>query len=267
MKFSVLIPLYKNDRADQVKECLESIRCQTLKADEVLILVDGPISDDLKDVIENSRYRVQYFEQNRGLPHVLNDGIKLAQNEIILRMDADDIAVPDRFEKQIAYLEYYQDVVVLGGQVQEFLNSMKNLKGIRAVPINKEEIKKFARWRNPFNHPTVAFKKSIIESIGGYNTEAISFEDYDLWLRVISKGYNVANLPGVLCYMRVNDAFIKRRAGFDYLLREFYLLKKMLSYNLIDLPYFILLCFVRLPLRLLPVSLLKVLYRAVLRKS
>lgn len=263
MKFSVLIPVYKNDKPEQLVECFNSIREQTVQADEVLVLIDGPVDDNLRNVINNSSFNAHYFEKNRGLPYVLNDGIKLASHELIFRMDADDIAVADRFEKQIEYFNINQDTALLGGQIQEFLDSIEYLQGIRSVPLDQFSIAKFAKWRNPFNHPTVAFRKNIVEGLGGYNTKATYFEDYDLWVRMIAQNYKVANLPDILCYMRINNAFIQRRAGWKYLKSEMYLLKKMKELKFISLPYFLFLCSVRLPVRILPVNLLKILYRAV----
>lgn len=266
MKFSVLIPVYKNDRPEQITECLRSIENQTLKANEVLILVDGPVSEEIRHVINNSPFTAHYFERNRGLPFVLNEGIKLARNEHIFRMDADDIAVPLRFEKQIGFFKNNPETALLGGQIQEFLESKDQLKGKRLVPLKARDIIRFSRWRNPFNHPTVAFKKSIIEALGGYDTKAAYFEDYELWIRIIAKGYPVANLPEVLCYMRINTAFIQRRAGLNYLKSELYLLKRMKSLNFISLPQFLFLSAVRLPARLIPISLLKMIYGSILRR-
>lgn len=267
MNFSVLIPVYKNDKPNQLIECFDSMDAQTIKPSEVLVLVDGPISDDLKKVISESGFSAQYFPQNRGLPHVLNDGIKLAKYDWIFRMDADDVAVETRFQKQIEFLSQHPNVTLLGGQVREFSDSLKNLHGIRAVPTEANDILKFGRWRNPFNHPTVAFKKEIALKLNGYDSHSYFFEDHELWMRFIADGQAVANLEDVLCYMRIGDSFLMRRSGTSYIKHEIYFLSRLRKLGIISYPYFFLLCAVRLPLRLLPISILKVIYKTFLRKS
>lgn len=265
--FSVLIPVYKNDKSNQLLECFDSINKQTLKADEVIILIDGPVGEDLRKVIDESAFSTKYFEKNRGLPHVLNDGIKLAKHDWIFRMDADDIAVPDRFEKQVKYLQSNLDCTLLGGQVREFTDSLENLHGIRAVPTDGKSIRSFGKWRNPFNHPTVAFKKEIALQLGGYHSDAYFFEDHELWLRFIANGHKVANLPDVLCYMRIGNSFLMRRSGTSYIKHELYFFRRMKEIGIIGYPYFFLLCLIRFPLRLLPISWLEWIYKTFLRKN
>lgn len=267
MQFSVLIPVYKNDKANQLIDCFDSIKRQTVKANEVLILIDGPVGDDLRKVIDESSFKAHYFEKNRGLPHVLNDGIKLASYPWIFRMDADDIAVPERFSKQVNYLESHPQVTLLGGQIKEFSDSLENLHGIRAVPETPSEIRSFGRWRNPFNHPTVAFKKDVALKLGGYDSHAYFFEDHELWLRFIADNQAVANLPDILVYMRIGDSFLKRRSGQQYIKHEIYFFQRMRKLGIIGYPYFFLLCAIRLPLRLLPISWLNVIYKMFLRKA
>jgi glycosyltransferase involved in cell wall biosynthesis len=267
MQFSVLIPVYKNDKANQLIDCFDSIKDQSVKADEVLVLIDGPIGDDLHKVIYESGFNFHYFEINRGLPHVLNDGIKLAKHPWIFRMDADDIALSNRFSKQVAYIESHPDVTLLGGQVQEFSDSLNNLHGVRVVPEASNNIRSFSRWRNPFNHPTVAFKKEIALKLGGYDGNAYFFEDHEFWLRFIADNQVVANLPDILVYMRIGDFFLKRRSGQKYIKHEIYFFKRMRELGIIGYPYFFLLCAIRLPLRLLPISWLKIIYKIFLRKS
>lgn len=267
IQFSVLIPVYKNDKKSQLRECFDSIKAQTRQPNEVLILVDGPVSDELRSEIENSSFKSHFFEQNRGLPHVLNDGLKLAKFDYIFRMDADDIAVTDRFEKQATYLELHPQVALLGGQVREFTDSLSNLHGIRQVPQSPKEILSFGKWRNPFNHPTVAFKKSVALELGGYNSRAYFFEDHELWLRFIASNQVVANLPDVLCYMRIGDSFLNRRSGTNYIKHEIYFLNRVREIGLVGYPYFFFLCAIRLPLRLLPISWLKLIYKTFLRRN
>ncbi|SQE30632.1 Uncharacterised protein [Mannheimia haemolytica] len=180
-------------------------------------------------------------------------------------MDTDDICLPSRFEKQIDFISKNPDVVLLGGQVEEFDETMSNSLGIKQVPINDDEIRISALLRNPFNHMTVAYKKSVIEHVGGYQHH-LYMEDYNLWLRVITQKYEVYNLPDVLVNVRSGSAMYARRKGWNYIKSEYQLakLKKELGLqSIISSSMFFIL---RALPRLLPRSLLGRLYKK-LRKG
>lgn len=269
MKFSVLISLYFKENPKYLEECLKSIYNQTLKADEIIMVFDGNISDKLKSIVISWANRLPLkivkLPTNVGLGKALNEGLKYCSNEWIFRMDTDDICLPNRFMTQIEYIKLNPNVVLLGSQIREFDSNLDNEIGIKRVPLDKNEIRKFSIKRNPFNHMTVAYKKSIIEGLGGYRHH-LYMEDYNLWLRIIGKGYNIANLPDILVNVRSGNDMYTRRKGWEYIKSEYILFKLKTSLklqpNYIAFYYFIL----RTLPRLLPSHLLGKIYK-ILRKS
>lgn len=199
MEFSVLLPVYYKDKAEYLQEAIESLLNQTLVPNEILILVDGEIGTDLKEILDlyETRYfgivNVIYFEKNRGLGRVLNDGVVLAKHNNIARMDSDDISLPNRFERQIQLFKNDDTLVLLGSNVQEFSHDMGQELKQKKVPLSYDEIIKYSKTRNPFNHMSVMFKKSDIIEVGNYKDMPL-FEDYFLWVRVLGSGKKVMNI-------------------------------------------------------------------------
>jgi glycosyltransferase involved in cell wall biosynthesis len=215
MNFSVLMSVYKNDRPEWFKQAIDSLLNQTLPSDDIVIVADGPLTPQLDVVLhqyENEKsISLIRLRKNMGLGNALNVGIKQAKNELIARMDSDDIAVLNRFELQIAEFNKNPELDILGGQIAEFIDNPDEIIAYRKVPITHLEIKEFARRRSPFNHPTVMYKKSTIQKLGCYDISAIRIEDYDLWLRALSGGAVCANLDVVLLKYRSTIDAMKRR--------------------------------------------------------
>lgn len=234
MNFSVLMSLYYKENSDYLEECLHSLQTQTLPASEIVVVFDGVISKSLEQVVQNFAEKlplvVVRLPQNVGLGRALNEGLKYCSNEWVFRMDTDDICLPNRFEKQVEFIQQNPDVVLLSAQIEEFDECMSNSLGIRKVPIDCEEIYSSALLRNPFNHVAAAYKKSVIEEVGGYQHH-LYMEDYNLWLRVIAGQYKVYNLPEILVKVRSGSAMYARRKGMDYIKSELQLaqLKKQLK--------------------------------------
>lgn len=240
MNFSVLISVYKNDKSDDFRTALESITTnQTLKPTEVVLVIDGPVPDDVNMVISDvesdnpSLYKIVRFEQNQGLGIALQKGLEAASNDIVMRMDSDDIAVPDRFEKQYHYMVEHPHVAVCGGQIDEFVNDVNNIVGQRIVPCSNEDIYKYMISRCAFNHMTVALRRSIIMANGNYLPWHYN-EDYYLWIRLMLAKVEFANLPDILLHMRVGREMYKRRGGRKYYESELGLQKLMLDKGLIS---------------------------------
>lgn len=263
-KFSVLISLYSKENPQYFYECMESISNQVINPHEVIIVFDGLIGNELENIVQKFStilpIKVVRLPENIGLGKALNEGLKHCSNEWVFRMDTDDICLAHRFEKQLAYIEANPDVVLLGGQVKEFDERFVHEVGIKDVPLDLEAIKKFALVRNPFNHMTVAYKKSIIEQVGGYQHH-LYMEDYNLWLRVISKGYKVSNLPDVLVNVRAGNAMYARRKGIEYIRSEFQLAKLKIALQLQSSFLAYAYCFIRVLPRLLPKRLLGRIYQ------
>lgn len=213
--YSIVMAVYKKDRPEWFKQALESLQSQTIISDDIVIVADGPLTKQLNDVLDQYKQEKSIslirLKKNQGLGSALNVGIKHAKNELIARMDSDDIAVQNRFELQLAEFNRNPELEILGGHISEFTDNPEEITAYRKVPITQLEIKKFSRRRSPFNHPTVMYKKSTIQRIGLYDASAIRVEDYDLWLRAISQGVNCANLDVVLLYYRATTEAVERR--------------------------------------------------------
>lgn len=272
MKFSVLLSLYYKENLLFLDQCFESIwNNQTIQPSEIILVLDGPIGEELSQCVEkwkkviDESLEIIPLSQNIGLGKALNEGLKHCSHDWVFRMDTDDICTPDRFEKQIAFIQQNPDVVLFSGQVMEFDQAISDAHVLKAVPVSFEEIKKFAQKRCPFNHMTVAYRKSIIEKLGGYQHH-LYMEDYNLWLRVIGAGYKVGNHPDVLLYARVGNGMHARRKGFQYIKSEKQLrdLKKQLK---LQSPIHANMLFLARSLfRLLPASMLGKIYNMFLRK-
>lgn len=229
--FSVLMSVYKNESADYLNQSLRSIVNQTVPPYEIILVEDGPLPRALEKVIikfqdRYSRFRVIKIAKNKGLGNALRIGTKYVNTEWIARMDSDDISVENRFELQLKAVIQDPSLAVVGGQVSEFMKDDSNIVGYRYVPIDKEEIYSFAKWRSPFNHPSVLINKNKLEAVGGYCPYG-NLEDYYLWVRMIAKEYNVKNLDRVLVKMRVDSGMYSRRGKFSNI-RYFYQLRNYL---------------------------------------
>lgn len=213
-KFSVVMPVYAKDQPEWFEQAVESIIGQTLVSDDIVIVVDGPLTDELERTLNkfnSDNVSIVRIEKNQGLSNALNVGINKAKYDLIARMDSDDIAVLDRFELQVAEFSKNPELGILGGQIAEFTDSPNEIVSYRKVPITHTQIKEFARRRSPFNHPTVMYKKSVIQNLHGYDTTAIRIEDYDLWLRAIHSGVVCGNVEAVLLKYRSTTDAMKRR--------------------------------------------------------
>lgn len=273
MNFSVLLSLYVKENSVFLNECFESIWFkQTLKPSEIILVLDGPLNFDLSNIVEKwikligASLKVIPLNQNLGLGRALNEGLKHCSNDWVFRMDTDDICTPDRFEKQVIFIEQNPDVILFSSQVMEFNHDISDANVIKFVPLTHNEIKKFAQKRCPFNHMTVAYKRDVILSLGGYRHH-LFMEDYNLWLRVIASNYQVANLPDVLLYARVGSGMHARRKGYEYIKSEKQLLNLKLQLKLQSLVSAYILFAVRSAFRVLPSNLLGKIYNIFLRKK
>lgn len=265
MKFSVLMSLYIKENPLFLVECFTSLVNQTYPADEIVLVLDGMITPELEQVIEQFQPKLPLklvpLAQNVGLGKALNEGINQCSNEWLFRMDTDDICYPERFAKQVEFIEKNPDVVLFSTHIAEFDKDPQHILSIREVPISFEEIVRFNKMRSPFNHMTVAYKKSVLHEVGGYQHH-LFLEDYNLWNRVIAGGYKVGNLPDVLLYARTNgDAMIGRRRGWGYAKSEWKLFKLKYRLKIQGLCAGLITFLMRTVPRLLPVSVLKFIYK------
>lgn len=214
--YSVLMSVYAKESATFLKESIESILGQTKKTNDFIIVIDGPLTESLDNLL--NEYQHNYHEiklirlkKNVGLGLALNEGLKNCKNELVARMDSDDIALPDRCDLQIKEFNKKPNLSILGTQIAEFYDSPSKIESMRIVPVNYNDILKFSKRRSPFNHPTVMYKKSEIISIGGYN-DVKRKEDLDLFLCALSKGFYAQNLNNIGLYFRSNkDNYLRRK--------------------------------------------------------
>lgn len=244
LPFSAAISVYQKDNAVFFDRALQSItEQQTVKPSEIVLVCDGPLNDDLNEVIDKYRkaypiFKVLRLKKNKGLGNALRLAVKNASNELIARMDSDDVSVPDRFERQLKYFSAHPDVDVVGGDITEFIGEEDNIVGKRVVPKNDSEIKNYMKTRCAFNHVSVMYKKSAVQAAGGY-LDWFWNEDYYLWIRMQLNKAVFANTGTVLVNVRVGEEMYQRRGGKKYFESEYRLQKLMLDKKMISFPIFI----------------------------
>ena len=273
MTFSVLLSLYHRESPHSLSQCFQSIwQNQTILPNEIVLVLDGSIGEELTQCVEKWQQligmalKVIPLEQNVGLGKALNQGLKHCSNEWVFRMDTDDICTPDRFSKQVAFIEKNPDVVLFSGQILEFNENPSDADTFKYVPTEHTDIVKFAQKRSPFNHMTVAYKKSVIDAVGGYQHH-LFMEDYNLWLRVIGAGYRVGNHSDILLYARVGNGMHARRKGYEYIKSEKQLLNLKKELKIQNPIHANILFLIRSTFRLMPSSLLGKIYNTFLRKK
>ena len=216
--FSVLMAVYKKEQPLFFKEALRSVFEQSLIPNEVVLVKDGPLTEELEQIIvdfssKNEQLKVITLEKNQGLGEAL-------------RIDSDDICKPYRFEKQIAFLKEHKEITIVGSWIEEFSDCKEEIEAIRELPQEDKQLKIFMKWRNPFNHMTVMFRKKDILAVGGYQPFYL-LEDYYLWNRLANANYYFANIGESLLWARGGYTMLERRGGWKYVVSESKLLKFM----------------------------------------
>lgn len=218
--YSVLMSVYIKEKPEYLKRSIESILKQTICTNDFVIVKDGPIIEELNKVLEEyvSKYdciHIYGYEKNKGLGFALNYGLKQCVNELVARMDSDDISLPDRCEKELILFNEQPGLDIVGTDIYEFTDDEDSINGLKKMPISQEDIKKYARRRNPFNHPTVMYKKSSIIKHGGYQ-EGQRGEDIALFTKMVFEGCVCANIDEpLLKYRAVADQFDRRTSKTD----------------------------------------------------
>ena len=239
--FSVVTSVYKSDNPAFFDRALSSIiELQTIMPNEIVLVVDGPVSDELNSVIEKyeSKYdifKVIRLEKNGGLGNALKIAVEKAQYDLIARMDSDDVSVHSRFEEQLRYFIEYPETEIVGGNITEFIGTENNIVGKRSVPSSNEEIREYMKTRCAMNHVTVMYRKTSVQSAGGYQ-DWFWNEDYYLWIRMWLNGAIFANTGTVLVNVRVGEEMYQRRGGNAYFksekgLQDYMLKHKMIGYK------------------------------------
>lgn len=270
LRFSVLIATYAGDDPDDLVRAVQSVIDQTVQPDEILVVADGPLTPELDAVLDDladehpHRFRRTSLSSNQGLGAALNYGVEACAHEWVARMDSDDVAVEDRFERQIEYIRANPEVDVVGGYIGEFPEDPSKIETIREVPSTPAKVHSAARFRCPINHPTVMFRRSAVLQVGNYRPLR-SMQDYDLWMRMNAAGHTLANVPAMLVKCQAGSELFERRGGLQYARIEARLQYEFLRLGVISVPVFILNLCVRIPLRLVPKRIRGVVYRTFLR--
>jgi len=270
--YSVLMSVYVKENAEYFQKAIESIFAQTVLTDDFVLVCDGPLNIELNQVI--AKMQRQYpeilhvirLEKNMGLGNALNYGIKQCKNELIARMDSDDISRPDRCEKQLEIFKNHEEISIVSGTVEEFDSTPDNVTVQRVLPEKHNDIIKFAQKRNPFNHPCVMYKKSAVEVAGGYQ-DFYLLEDYYLWVRMLQSGSYGYNLQICLLWMRAGESMYKRRSGQKYAKAQRALFKYMYQSDFITKEQYRRNSIVRTISSLVPNFVRKSLYALLLRKK
>lgn len=270
-EYSVLMSVYHKEKPEDLKQAIESIQAQALPTNNFVLVCDGPLNDALDRVIVAKQQEmgavlnVVRLAKNGGLGNALNEGIKHCKNELVARMDSDDIAYPDRCERQIAVFNTHPEVSICSGIVEEFTTDPNIVDTRRVPPEINAEIVEFAKKRNPFNHPCVMYKKTAVEAAGSYQ-DFYLLEDYYLWLRMLMAGYQGYNIQEPLLHMRAGSEMYLRRAGWKYAKTQEKLFKFMKDSGFIRNGQYIKSCVIRSGSALAPNWLRKFMFEKVLRK-
>lgn len=222
--FSVLMSLYIKEKPEYFCQCMESVLRQTVLPDEIVIVKDGPLTAELENTLaeyvaaDPELYTIVPLEKNAGLGLALAEGILHCRNELVARMDTDDISADDRFEKQLCAFADHPEIDICGGQIAEFEGSIDNIVARRTVPTDHASIVRYQKRRDAFNHVTVMFKKSAVLRAGNYQS-ALLMEDTMLWANMIMAGAQCMNLEDTLVFVRVGADMFERRGGWKYFLK------------------------------------------------
>jgi glycosyltransferase involved in cell wall biosynthesis len=219
---AVIMSVYQNDKLCFLKESVQSILDQTFTQFYYYLVFDGPVSPDIDSYVsslKDNRIKLYRLEKNRGLAFALNflltEVFKNKNYTFIARMDADDISLPLRFEKQRNFLMSNPDISCVGSWFQEIDESGNHLLD-RNLPVQHNDLVKLYHRQTPLAHPSIMLRRSLIEAVGFYPTDTVLMEDNILWGRALKAGYKFANIPEYLLKYRKDKLFYSRRSGLKY---------------------------------------------------
>lgn len=270
--FSVLMSLYYKEKPEYLRECLNSLLNQTVKADEWVIVKDGPLTNELEDVLKeyDEKYPnlIKYviFEKNQGLGLALRAGVPTCSHELIARMDTDDICVSNRFERQLKEFMKDENLDICGSHIKEFDGDINNILSIREVPLKNDEIIQYQKRRSAYNHMTVMFKKSSVLKSGNYE-HAPLMEDDMLWTRMILAECYGKNIDDYLVYARTGLDMIARRGGWSYFKKYRESRKKVYKLGLASFWDYFYTIFVQFIVALIPKKIRKIIFVNLLRRG
>ena len=261
---TILLPVYSEDCGRKFEKCLVFLFEQTIDIACINVLVDGPIPEELEIVLEKQKDRsnlqITKYKENRGLIFVLNEGLRNCTTYLVGRIDADDYAISNRFEIQLAFLNSGHDLC--GTYMSEY-DEARSCFEQKVLPTSDEEIRAFSRSRNPFNHPTMLFKKNFFKDLQYPNFWC---EDYALWVMMLNSGAKAINIPQNLVVSSSGDAMRKKRIGLNIVRSELQFQVWLFNEGWIGLQHFIKNILFRIGIHFIPKSI-SVLILRTLRKN
>ena len=270
-EYSVLMSVYERENPVFFRDSIESMRKQSLPFSDFVLVCDGPLGEELEEVIRwaegciGERFQCIRLPENRGLGKALAEGITHCRYDIVARMDSDDLSRPERCRLQIEAMEK-GGYDIVGCALEEFKETPGDTENVRFSPEYQEEIIGYAGKRNPFNHPCVMYRKSTVLKAGNY-VDFSGFEDYCLWIRMLKKGAKAHNLQQVLLDMRTGEGMYDRRGGASYIKSVLRFQRYLKGEGIIGTGTFLKNCAVRTIVGLIPGSLREEFYRIFLRKK
>ena len=261
---AALITVYHRIVPEELSAALDSLATQTRPAEEIVIVEDGPVGPQLRAVIDgfvekHEEARTVVLARNQGAGPASAAGMATIDAELVGRLDADDIAAPERFARQLAWFEAHPDTDVLGTAVAEFHVDPSEVVAVRSLPETHEKIAAYAKINSPVNNPSVMVRREAVERAGGYR-DVHHMEDYDLYARLLSTGARFHNLPEPLTYFRTSPAQFERRTGRGMFAAERQMQRNLVAYGLVSRPRSWVNLVVRTAYRLLPTGLLTAAY-------
>lgn len=271
MNYSVLMSVYAKDNPGYLALAIDSMLNQTAKPEQFVIVQDGLLPESIDRVIckyksnQPELFTIIKLETNGGLANALNIGLQACRNELVARMDADDISLPKRCEKELKKFSENPDLVICGCNIDEFYDIPQNVKTSRVVPAEYKDILRFMRRRQPFNHPTVIYKKSKVIEAGGY-PQLRRKEDFDLFSRIIKNGFLVQNINESLYLYRTNEDNYKRRKSWVNTKSALYVYTLHFTRKGCSVLDYFVICLGEIIFYLLPINIMKIISNRVLRK-
>lgn len=274
-EYTVLMSVYYREEAAWLRQSMESMFAQTVPPSDFVLVCDGMLTDELEEVIRAVQQehgdvlQVIRLAENRGLGRALMKGMAYCRFPIVARMDSDDVARPDRCERQLQILENRPEIDIVSGTIEEFrtfAGEDTEVTGRRILPSEPGEILRYARLRCPFNHPCVMFRRQAVLDAGNYSEEEYP-EDYYLWVRMLQNGSKGYNCREPLLWMRAEEDLYRRRAGDDYLRKHLRLFRYMYDTGFISRPQYLCCSAVRTMSAVMPNGLRASVYRRLLHRK
>lgn len=270
-KYSVLLSLYMEEKPCYLKQSINSMINQTIKPDEIVIVKDGPLTTELEIVLDRyinkypNLFKIVISKENVGLGKALNLGLDSCKNELVARMDTDDISKPERCEKQLELFNSNTNLSLVGTNVDEFFDNPERVISTRKVPSKQSDIYNFSKRRSAFNHPTVMYKKSIVLQFNGYS-DLRRNQDVDLFGRMLYGGCVAQNIDESLLLFRSNDSLTKRRKSWKNSKSYINVIKKFWKIGYASFWDYCVVAIGQLAIALLPIKVQKIIYKNFLRK-